>query len=260
MLNTAELDRLKSILDEHRPLPAAVVTNLQEDLRVRWTYNSNAIEGSTLTLQETKVILEGITVGGKTLREHLEAVSHAEAIDLICSMATEEGRLTERELKDIHALVLKGIDTENAGRYRRVNVTIAGAQHVPPSFLHLDQEMQDLFSVYTQCDLHPVERAARLHVDFVKIHPFVDGNGRTARLIMNLELVRGGFPPVVIAMANRLKYYQALDLAHVQNDYDPFFELTEHLVVESFNPYWFALGLEEQEIQAADQHSSGLSM
>ena len=259
-MNTAELDRLKSLLDEHRPLPAAVVANLQENLRVRWTYNSNAIEGSTLTLQETKVVLEGITVGGRTLREHLEAVNHAEAIDLICSMATAEGRLTERELKDIHALVLKGIDPENAGRFRRVNVTIAGAQHVPPSFLHLDQEMANLFAAYTQCDLHSTERAARLHVDFVKIHPFVDGNGRTARLIMNLELIRGGFPPVVIAMADRLEYYQALDRAHVHNDYDPFFELTERLVVESFNPYWFALGLDEQVIQAADQHSSGLSM
>ena len=242
-MNTEELDRLKSCLDAYRPLASEVVANLREELRVRWTYNSNAIEGSTLTLQETRVVLEGITVGGKTFREHLEAVNHADAIDLICSMTTTVDRITERELKDIHSLVLKGVAQGNAGCYRRMNVTIAGAQHIPPSFLHLPEMMENLFSGYTQSSLHTVERAARLHVDFVKIHPFVDGNGRTARIIMNLELMRGGFPPVVISIADRLEYYQALDRAHVHNDYDPFFELTERLVVESFNPYWFALGL-----------------
>lgn len=206
-MNTAELDRLKNRLDGFRPLPPAVVSNLRDELTVRWTYNSNAIEGNTLSRQETKVVLEGVTVGGKTLREHLEAVNHAEAIDMIYALTNSSARITERELKDVHAVVLKGLDPENAGRYRRVNVTIAGAQHVPPSFLHLQEEMQRLFTGYNQCNLHTVERAARLHVDFVKIHPFVDGNGRTARLIMNLELMRGGFPPVVISMANRLEYY-----------------------------------------------------
>lgn len=250
-MNTKLLDELKTRLDKYRPLPNSIVANLQEDLRVRWTYNSNAIEGNTLTLQETKVVLEGITVGGKTLKEHLEAVNHAEAIEMVSAMTSANSVLTERELKDIHSLILQGIDSPNAGRFRTVNVKISGARHIPPTFLHLREEMDSFWSWYNGLGqaLHPVERAARVHADFVKIHPFVDGNGRTARLIMNLELMRGGFPPVVVEKDHRLTYYSALDQAHVEGDYSNFFKLTEQLVKESFKPYWFALGLKDPEIE-----------
>lgn len=243
-MNTEQLDLLKSRLDAHRPLPEAVVKNLREDLALRWTYNSNAIEGNTLTLQETKVVLEGVTVGGKSIREHLEATNHAEAINLVYELVAKNEPLSERTIKEIHALVLKGIDDQNAGTYRNVNVTISGAEHTPPDFLHLQEEMTTFMKWYEEAGaMHPVERVARVHVDFVKIHPFVDGNGRTSRLLMNLELMRSGFPPVVFKTAERLAYYQALEIACVQQDYTPFLEMTEKLVQESFAPYWFALGL-----------------
>jgi len=243
-LNTEQLDLLKSRLDAYRPLPKAVVKNLREDLALRWTYNTNAIEGNTLTLQETKVVLEGVTVGGKSIREHLEVTNHAEAVNLVYELVAKSEPLSERTIKEIHALVLRGLDDQHAGIYRNVNVTISGAEHTPPDFLHLKEEMTYFMKWYEEsAEMHPVERAARVHVDLVKIHPFVDGNGRTSRLLMNLELVRSGFPPVVFKTAERLSYYQALETACIQNDYTPFLEMTEKLVQESFKPYWFALGL-----------------
>lgn len=243
-MNTKRLDQLKVRLDNQRPLPEQVVKNLREDLSLRWTYNSNAIEGNTLTLQETKVVLEGVTVGGKSIKEHLEATNHALAINLIYSLVTQNEPLDERTIKEIHSLILKGIDDTNAGIYRKINVTISGAEHRPPEFLHLPEEMTSLIRWYQESgNMHPVERAARVHVDFVKIHPFVDGNGRTSRLLMNLELMKSGFPPVVFKTSQRLSYYQALEVACVDKDYTLFFNMTEKLVVESFQPYWFALGL-----------------
>lgn len=245
-MNTTHLDQLKARLDAHRPLPDAVVNNLREDLALRWTYNSNAIEGNTLTLQETKVVLEGVTVGGKSIREHLEATNHALAINLVYSLVTERDALSERIIKEIHSLILKGIDDRSVGIYRNINVTISGAEHRPPEFLHLQEEMDAFMAWYQDSkDMHPVERAARLHVDFVKIHPFVDGNGRTSRLLMNLELMRAGFPPVVFKTADRLSYYEALEIACIKGDYAPFLAMTEKLVVESFEPYCFALGFGE---------------
>ena len=245
-MNTQYLDQLKARLDAQRPLPEPVVKNLREDLALRWTYNSNAIEGNTLTLQETKVVLEGITVGGKSIREHLEATNHLLAINLIYSLVAQNEPFTERAIKEVHALILKGIDDSNAGVFRNVNVIISGAEHRPPDFLHLAEEMVSFIRWYGESDgMHPVERAARVHVDFVKMHPFVDGNGRTSRLLMNLELMKSGFPPVVFKTAERLLYYEALETACVDKDYSPFLKMTERLVVESFQPYWFALGLSE---------------
>jgi len=245
-MNIIYLDQLKARLDAHRPLPEAVVKNLAEDLALRWTYNSNGIEGNTLTLQETKVVLEGVTVGGKSIREHLEATNHALAINLVYSLVAESEALSERTIKEIHSLILKGIDDINAGIYRNINVTISGAEHRPPEFFHLQEEMASFLCWYKDAEgMHPVERAARVHVDFVKIHPFVDGNGRTSRLLMNLELMRSGFPPVVFKKAERLEYYQALESASTMKEYAPFLAMTERLVVESFEPYWFALGLND---------------
>lgn len=248
-MNTKKLDQLKERLDAHRPLQMAIVKNLAEDLALRWTYNTNAIEGNTLTLQETKVVLEGVTVGGKSIREHLEATNHAQAIHLVYSLVEENEALSGRNIKEIHALILKGIDDGHAGTYRNVNVTISGAEHRPPAFFHLPQEMTIFMDWYHNAgEMHPVERAARVHVDFVKIHPFVDGNGRTSRLLMNLELMKFGFPPVVFTTADRLSYYQALETACTKKDYVPFLNMVETLVVESFEPYWFALGLGEKGI------------
>jgi len=239
------LDTLKARLDSFRPLPSEIVDNLHEDLILRWTYNSNAIEGNTLTLKETKVALEGITVGGKTLREHLEAINHREAILFVEKLTAKNELLSEINIRSIHSLILKGIDDKNSGTYRKINVTIAGADHVPPDFIEVPEQMGNFINWYRThgLNLHPAERAARVHADFVKIHPFIDGNGRTARLLMNLELMKDGYPAVVLPVERRLEYYETLDMAHVKNDYDPFLSLMTEIIEDSFKPYWHALGV-----------------
>ncbi|HPW57529.1 MAG TPA: Fic family protein [Candidatus Rifleibacterium sp.] len=245
MIDYRKLDVLKQKLDSYRPLPAEILNNLHEDLVLRWTYNSNAIEGNTLTLKETKVALEGITVGGKTMREHFEAINHRDAIFFVEELLQQNATLSAWQIKSIHQLILKNIDDKNAGIYRRVNVTISGAEHVPPDALHVESEMNRFIDWYQNqaSALHSVERAARVHADFVKIHPFVDGNGRTARLLMNLELMKDGFPPAVLPVEKRLEYYEALDYAHTKNNYGPFLILMADVVETAFKPYWHALGI-----------------
>ena len=250
MTDYTKLDKLKQKLDSLRPLPAEVVNNLHEDLVLRWTYNSNAIEGNTLTLKETKVALEGITVGGKTMREHFEAINHREAIYFVEELVKKNEPLSEWQIKSIHQLILQNIDDKNAGVYRKSNVIISGTDHTPPDALHVADEMAKFIEWYKNLGLsiHPVERAARVHSDFVKIHPFSDGNGRTARLLMNLELMKAGFPPVVLPVEKRLEYYTALDTAHTKGDYQQFLSLITAVIEAGFNPYWYALGVKNDEV------------
>ena len=231
----SEIDSLKQSIDKHRPFSARISKMLQDRLVVEWTYNSNAIEGSTLTLSETKVILEGITVGGKSVIEHLEAINHREAILFMEEIVSRQETLNEWNIKQLHSLILKEIDSDNAGKYRMSNVIISGAGHTPPQYIELPDLMQELISEYNDewRDLHPVVRAALLHGRFVGIHPFIDGNGRTARLLLNFELISNGFAPVIIQKENRLEYYNALDLAHTKNDYSLFIKLVSDLEVES---------------------------
>ena len=220
-----KIDALKKELDSLRPLPKNTLRSLHEQLVLEWTYHSNAIEGNTLTLKETKVVLEGITIGGKSMREHFEAINHKEAIEYVEAIATDKEVLTEHVIKSIHQLILKNIDNDNAGIYRRENVLISGAEHIPPDHVLLPEKMKTLVEEYHSFSEHPLERAARLHLDFVKIHPFVDGNGRTARLLMNLDLMKAGFQPVTIKVADRLAYYEALDKAHTQDNIQDFLQL-----------------------------------
>lgn len=238
-----KLDELKLKLDSFRPLDLSIVKNLHEDLVLRWTYHSNAIEGNTLTLKETKVALEGITIGGKTLREHFEAINHKDAILFMEDLAQKEERLSEYSIKQIHSLILKNIDDENKGKYRTTNVIISGAEHKPPQSFEVQSKMQEFIKNYNEniTKLHPIELASFVHIEFVKIHPFLDGNGRTSRLLMNLELIKAGFPPVVIELEDRLEYYKALDIAHTENDYKPFLELMKKVVEKSFEPYFYVL-------------------
>ena len=238
-----KLDELKLKLDSFRPLNPYIVKNLHEDLVLRWTYHSNAIEGNTLTLKETKVALEGITIGGKTLREHFEAINHKDAILFMEDLAQKEERLSEYSIKQIHSLILKNIDDENKGKYRTTNVIISGAEHKPPQSFEVQSKMQEFIKKYNEniTKLHPIELASFVHIEFVKIHPFLDGNGRTSRLLMNLELIKAGFPPVVIELEDRLEYYKALDIAHTENDYKPFLELMKKVVEKSFEPYFYVL-------------------
>lgn len=245
-MNFQELDALKARLDAFRPLPTPTLNSLHDDLVLRWTYHSNAIEGNTLSLIETKLVLEqGLTIGGKRLREHFEAINHRDAIEYVMAIVHKEEEFSEWQIRNIHRLVLKNIDDENAGRYRTANVLISGARHTPPDSLQVPTLMQTFVDWYNAhgSDLHPVERAARVHADFVGIHPFLDGNGRTARLLMNLELMKAGFPPEVLPVERRLAYYEALDKAHVDQDLTPFIALIADCANEAFEPYWRVLGI-----------------
>ncbi|SFJ54309.1 Fic/DOC family protein [Paenibacillus sp. UNC496MF] len=237
-----EIDQLKLQLDELRPLPAAAVRNLDEIYRVEWTYNSNAIEGNTLTLLETKLVLEdGLTIGGKKLREHFEVINHSEAISFVKEIVDKQIELSEHVLRSIHQLVLKNIDDENAGRYRMINVGISGSGHTPPNYSIVAEQMEHLMQWYNQTKdhIHPVELAARAHFQFVFIHPFTDGNGRTARLLMNLILMGYGYPPAIVKAENnlRLKYYETLEEASVKGNLEPFINLIASCVKDSLQRY-----------------------
>ena len=239
------IDSLKNKLDAQRPLSPSIVKNLQEDLILRWTYHSNAIEGNTLTLLETKVVLEGITVGGKALREHFEAINHRNAIYYVEDIIKKEEPFSEWQIRNIHQLILKNIDDENAGRYRQQNVLISGATNTPPDYTLLNDKMAQFIDWYNaEADLmHPIERAAKVHADFVGIHPFIDGNGRTSRLLMNLELIKAGYPPCVITVENRLAYYEALDQWMAFGKTEAFNQLVANAVLEGFKPYQVVLGI-----------------
>ena len=228
------IDSLKKLIDDYRPFSKNLANSLREKLIVEWTYNTNAIEGNTLTMSETKVVLEGITIGGKSVIEHLETINHKEAILFIEKLVSNQEKLTEWNLRNIHTLVLKGIDN-NAGTYRKENVLISGAKHMPPKHYELNTLMQKMIVEYHSewIKFHPVVRAIILHGEFVKIHPFVDGNGRTARLLLNFELIKNGYTPIIIKNEQRASYYDALDLAHTTMNYKPFIKLVADLVMES---------------------------
>jgi len=229
------IDSLKKAISEYRPFSKGLANSLQEKLIVEWTYNSNAIEGNTLTLSETKVVLEGITIGGKSIVEHLEAINHREAILFVEDLIANKEPLSEWNIKNIHALIIKGIDNTNAGKYRSENVVISGAKHIPPKYYEIGDLMQKLIVEYQNewKAFHPVVRATLIHGEFVKIHPFIDGNGRTSRLLLNFELMKNGYPPIIIKNEERARYYDVLDLAHTTMNYEPFIKLVSDRVIES---------------------------
>jgi Fic family protein len=205
----AELNALRRTLDH---------ATIREALQLEFLYESNRIEGNTLTLRETQMVIhEGITISGKSMREHLEAINHREAILFVEDIVDQKIAFSARVLLQIHALVLYGIDRENAGRYRQVPVMIAGSKHVPPQPYLLQGLMDDYFIFYNgqQDKLHPVVLAAEMHERLVTIHPFIDGNGRTSRLVMNLILLQHGFPLAIIGgdYESRMAYYDALEQA-----------------------------------------------
>ena len=233
-----EVDNLKKELDNKRPIPKDTLRTLQEKINLEWTYNSNGIEGNTLTLRETQVVLEEITVGGKSIKEHLEAINHEHAILFLNDLVKDDDPITEWNIKNIHTLILKEIDDENAGRYRNENITIKGATHTPPDFVKVPELMEKLILNYkTWNKYHPIIQATLLHGELVKIHPFVDGNGRTSRLIMNLDLMKHGFNPVIIKKEDRLQYYEALDKALTMKDYTDFVKLINGLEIEMLKKY-----------------------
>ncbi|MCU0569971.1 MAG: Fic family protein [Oculatellaceae cyanobacterium Prado106] len=228
-LKLQQIDRLKFWLDAFRPLPPVLVAELKKLYDVKFTYNSNAIEGNTLTQSETELVLNtGITIGGKTLSEHLEVVGHKEAIDYIETLAQSEAQVGEWEIKQIHSLILRAIAPEEAGRYRQLDVQAAGTGYrYPPHYLLTDlmQEFGQWLNSAEAKALHPLVYAAEAHLRFVAIHPFRDGNGRTGRLLMNLLLLRSGYPIVIIANQVRKAYIDAIVVNQQNSSADFFLDL-----------------------------------
>lgn len=211
-----KIEKLKLKLNQFRSLKTEELKRLREEFLIDYTYNSNAIEGNTLTLRETALILkEGITINEKPLSEHLEAVGHRDAFYLVEELVKEKQKLSEKLIKDIHTLVLMD-KPEYRGVYRRIPVTIMGAVHEPPQPYMIPVLMEQLIEEYNNemNDKHIIERVALLHLRFEGIHPFIDGNGRTGRLILNLELMKEGYPPINIKFKDRKKYYDCF------SDYD----------------------------------------
>jgi Fic family protein len=224
------LSELQQQWQAQKPLEASQLQKLQTYFNLAYTYESNRIEGNTLSLQETNLVVnEGITVGGKTLQEHLEAINHQEAIHFIEQLVVNFQTFNKSVLLQLHRLILMGIDTKNAGVYRTVEVRISGSKHIPPSPLLLNDLMDGYFEFYelNKRTMHPVLLAAEMHERLVTIHPFIDGNGRTARLVMNLVLLQNGYTLVNIKgnLKNRLKYYQALEQVQLNHEHTEFYKL-----------------------------------
>lgn len=207
-----QIDALKKQLDACRPLTPAEVEAIREVFLVEHTYNSNAIEGNTLTLQETALVLQGITIDRKPLKDHLEAVGYKEAFQYVEELAKQDKPLTDFEIKSIHGLVLAD-RPEDKGTFRRVNVRIAGALTEPVQPYLIEPKIEELLEDYKNWaqTMHVVERVALFHLRFESIHPFIDGNGRTGRLLMNLQLIKEGLPAVNIKYSDRRSYYDAFD-------------------------------------------------
>lgn len=212
-----QIDRKKNLLDSCRPLTEGEVARLNEDFMVEYTYNSNAIEGNTLTLRETDMVLRGLTIDQKPLKDHMEAVGHKEAFYYILELVKEKRELSESIIKQIHSLVLAD-KPQDRGVYRKVPVRILGAKHEPVQPYLIEPKMFELISEFSKGQRNIVEKLADFHIQFEAIHPFIDGNGRTGRLLVNLELMKAGYPPIDIKYTDRKRYYSAFDKYHEHND------------------------------------------
>lgn len=256
---TNRLLEKKKMLDQHRPFPKPILERLHEQFIIEWTYNSNAIEGNTLTLRETALVLrEGITIHGKSLREHFEVTNHKTAILELENFVKKRLLCSEKILLSLHKIILSNIADEYAGVYRRENVRILGARVVPPSPLKVPRLMKDFLSWLRRNPdhLNIVELAALTHYKLVEIHPFIDGNGRTARLIMNLLLMQKGYPPAIILKNDRKKYYETLNKANVGN-VNPFVLFIAQSVERSLGLYLEAI---EPRTEAADAQKEYITL
>ena len=213
----SQINRKKAELDGRRPLTEGELERFNEEFTVEYTYNSNAIEGNTLTLRETDLVLRGLTIAQKPLKDHMEAVGHKEAFDYVRELVKEKAPLTESIIKQIHYLVLAD-KKDDRGVYRRVPVRIMCAHHEPVQPYLIEPKMEQLLQDYAASEEHIVTKLARFHIEFEGIHPFIDGNGRTGRLLVNLELMKAGYPPIDIKFTDRVMYYNAFDAYHVKHD------------------------------------------
>ncbi len=231
-----ELTTAHGWLRSIRPLPSDVAEELRGRYEVALTHHSTAIEGNTLTQSETQIVIEkGITIGGKSLIEHLEVIGHKEALDFVIELANDQTPLGEREIREIHSLVMKGQGNGDSGRYRSLDVKAAGTEYVYPSHLNIRELMEAFFSwVAEPPSLHPVDLATEAHVRFVTIHPFRDGNGRVGRLLLNLLLLRHGYPIAVLNFAQRAEYIASLEAVQSEGNRSALDALVMNAVARSF--------------------------
>jgi Fic family protein len=233
------IDEKKKKLDAVRPLPPELVKNLQEWLAVEFTYTSNGIEGNTLSFSETAMVIEkSITIGGKSVREHLEAINHAQAIDFIIELARKKQvDLALDDILAIHKIILQKIDDVNAGVFRKVMVKVAGSRTIFPNSAKIPFLMVEFMSWLHNAKDHPVIISALAHYKLVTIHPFIDGNGRTARLLMNLLLLQQGYPLAIIRKEQRAEYIAAIENARSTDNYDAFYAVIISAVEYSLDIY-----------------------
>lgn len=226
--------KLKKELDKKRPFSQSVLKRIKENYLIKNTYNSNAIEGNTLTEMETRVIIETcFAVGKKTLIEHLEARNHAEAIKYIESLKDES--LSQSHIKAIHSILFDGIDRLNAGKFRNTDVKIAGSTHAVTPYALVPEKMTELLDWYKE-ETPTIDRVIQFTCKFINIHPFIDGNGRTSRLLTNLELLKLGYPPITILAIDRLEYYQALDKSYY-GDYGSAYDFFYDNIIKALEEY-----------------------
>lgn len=231
----------KRLLESKSPLTEGEFERLNEEFAVEYTYNSNAIEGNTLTLRETDMVLRGLTIDKKPLKDHLEAVGHKEAFDFVGELVKNNTPLSESVIKQIHFLVLAD-KREDRGVYRRVPVRIMGAAHMPAQPYAIESKMGELMINYSKSTEHVITRLARFHIEFEGIHPFIDGNGRTGRLLVNLELMKEGFPPIDIKFTDRIAYYNAFDEYYVKGSLSAMEGIFARYVNERLDMYLGILG------------------
>ena len=230
------IERKKEELNFRRPLTEGEAKRLTEEFVVEFTYNSNAIEGNTLTLRETDMVLRGLTIEKKPLKDHMEAVGHKEAFDFVRDLVKDQIPISESIIKQIHYLVLAD-KKDDRGVYRRIPVRILGAKHEPVQPYLIQPKMEQLLETYKNSAEHVIPRLARFHIEFEGIHPFIDGNGRTGRLLVNLELMKAGYPPIDIKFTDRIAYYNAFDEYHVKHNLGAMEKLFARYVNERLDSY-----------------------
>ena len=228
-------DKLE-ILKQRRSLTEGELERLNEEFLIEYIYNSNAIEGNTLTLRETDLVLRGLTIDRKSLKEHLEVIGHKEAFDYVRQLVSENTQLSEEVIKNIHYLVLADKKADR-GIYRRVPVRIMGAAHEPVQPYLIIPKMEELLEQYKTSKEDIVTKLARFHIEFESIHPFIDGNGRTGRLLINLELIKAGYPPIDIKFTDRLKYYEAFDEYHTKHNLFPIADMFARYINQKLDLY-----------------------
>ncbi|VEJ09400.1 Fic family protein [Actinobacillus delphinicola] len=229
-----KIEQLKDFLNIKRPLPTIVLDKLYNTVKQAYIYNSNAIEGNSLSLRETQIVLEqGITIKGKPLKDHIEAKNQDFALDFLVDEVKVKKPLTKQLIKEFHQIIIGDIDRGIAGKFRQHDVWISHSGTVTAHYLHIEEELDALLDWYETSTDHILEKVAKFHAKFEKIHPFSDGNGRTGRLIMNLELMKNGYPITIIKLEDSKTYYQSLETASISNDFNPIIQFIAKNVQQS---------------------------